>query len=159
MSRAFFTPFGKTCHVFLPMLLAKDVAHTSRQAVTLLYKLYLLSSFLAMFYWKYVPTRGIDATIEISKRCCGHFVKEVALLVRSLGTGAVTPARKMSESHEAGARSEASFTDFLQFSFSFLISSGYNNVRKVSAIDAGALDTRAAKRLLCFSSYFHTDVV
>jgi hypothetical protein len=43
MSRAFFTPFGKTCHVFLPMILAKDVANTLRQEVTLLYKLYLLS--------------------------------------------------------------------------------------------------------------------
>jgi hypothetical protein len=43
MSRAFFTPFGKRCHVFLPMILAKDVASTLRQVVTLLSTLYLLS--------------------------------------------------------------------------------------------------------------------
>src|SRR5260370_41692242 len=49
MSRAFFAPFGKTCHVFLPLISAKDVASNSGQAVTLLYTLYLLSSSLAMF--------------------------------------------------------------------------------------------------------------
>jgi hypothetical protein len=49
LSRAFFAPFGKSCHVFLPMILAKDVAHISRQNVTLLNILYLLSSSLAMF--------------------------------------------------------------------------------------------------------------
>jgi hypothetical protein len=43
MSRAFFTPLGKTCHVFLPAILAKDVANISRQKVTLLSQLYLLS--------------------------------------------------------------------------------------------------------------------
>jgi len=43
MSRAFFMPFGKTCHVFLPMISAKAVANISRQAVTLLSTLYLLS--------------------------------------------------------------------------------------------------------------------
>jgi hypothetical protein len=43
MSRAFFRAFGKRCHVFLPMILAKDVANISRQEVTLLSKLYLLS--------------------------------------------------------------------------------------------------------------------
>ena len=42
MSHAFFTPFGKTCRVFLPVILAKDVANTLRQEVTLLSKLYLL---------------------------------------------------------------------------------------------------------------------
>jgi hypothetical protein len=42
MSRAFFTPFGKTCHMLLPVILAKDVANTSRQEVTLLSTLYLL---------------------------------------------------------------------------------------------------------------------
>jgi len=42
MSRAFFTPFGKTCHVFLPMMRGKDVANTLRQEVTLLSTLYLL---------------------------------------------------------------------------------------------------------------------
>ncbi len=49
MSRAFFVPLGKTCHVFLSLFLAKDVAHISRQNVTLLNTLYLLSSSLAMF--------------------------------------------------------------------------------------------------------------
>jgi hypothetical protein len=43
MSRAFFRAFGKRCHVFLPMILAKDVASISRQEVTLLSTLYLLS--------------------------------------------------------------------------------------------------------------------
>src|SRR6266567_5228612 len=52
MSRAFFTPFGKRCHVFLPMILAKDVANISRQEVTLLSKLYLLSSPLTMWHRK-----------------------------------------------------------------------------------------------------------
>jgi hypothetical protein len=41
--RAFFSLFDKTCHAFLPMILAKDVANISRQAVTLLSKVYLLS--------------------------------------------------------------------------------------------------------------------
>jgi Thiolase, C-terminal domain len=50
MSRAFFTPFGKRCHVFLPMILAKDVANISRQEVTLLSKLYLLSSPLTVWH-------------------------------------------------------------------------------------------------------------
>jgi len=35
MSRAIFTSFGKTCHVICPMILAKDVAYTSMQEVTL----------------------------------------------------------------------------------------------------------------------------
>jgi hypothetical protein len=43
MLRVFFALFGKTCRAFLPMILAKDVANTSRQAVTLLSTLYLLS--------------------------------------------------------------------------------------------------------------------
>jgi hypothetical protein len=43
MSRVFFALFGKTCHVFLPMILAKDVANTLRQEVTLLSTFYLLS--------------------------------------------------------------------------------------------------------------------
>src|SRR5436309_5849417 len=43
MSRAFFTPFGKTCHVLLPMISAKDVAFILRQNVTILNKQYLLS--------------------------------------------------------------------------------------------------------------------
>jgi hypothetical protein len=42
MLRAFFSLFGKTCHTFLPMILAKDVANTSGQEVTLLFTLYLL---------------------------------------------------------------------------------------------------------------------
>jgi hypothetical protein len=42
MLRAFFSLFGKTCHAFLPMILAKDVANTLRQEVTLLSTLYLL---------------------------------------------------------------------------------------------------------------------
>src|SRR5258708_40182631 len=50
MSRAFFTPFGKRCHVFLPMILAKDVANTLRQEVTLLSTLYLLSSPLTVWH-------------------------------------------------------------------------------------------------------------
>jgi len=36
MSRAFFAPFGKTCHVLLPLISAKNVARISGQAVTLL---------------------------------------------------------------------------------------------------------------------------
>ena len=52
MSRAFFTPFGKTCHVFLPLFLAKDVANSSGQEVTLLYTLYPISSTLTMWYRK-----------------------------------------------------------------------------------------------------------
>src|SRR5207302_5317892 len=43
MSRAFFTPFGKTCHVLLPMISAKDGAFILRQNVTILNKQYLLS--------------------------------------------------------------------------------------------------------------------
>ncbi len=57
MSRAFFSPFGKTCRVFLPVILAKDVASTSRQEVTLLTTLYLLSSPLTIRYRKYVLAR------------------------------------------------------------------------------------------------------
>jgi hypothetical protein len=34
---------GKTCHVFLPMILAKEVAFILRQDVTMLDKQYLLS--------------------------------------------------------------------------------------------------------------------
>jgi malic enzyme len=44
MSRAFFMPFGKRCHVFLPVILAKDVANTLRQEVTLLSTLRALSA-------------------------------------------------------------------------------------------------------------------
>jgi len=40
--RAFFLLFGKTCHAFLPLILAKHVANTLRQEVTLLSTLYLL---------------------------------------------------------------------------------------------------------------------
>jgi hypothetical protein len=47
-SRAFFTPFGKTCHVFLPLNLAKTVAFILEQEITLLSKLYLYTSLLAM---------------------------------------------------------------------------------------------------------------
>jgi hypothetical protein len=47
MSRAFFSRFGKTCHVFLPAISAKNVAPISGQAVTLLDKLYLIPSSLA----------------------------------------------------------------------------------------------------------------
>jgi hypothetical protein len=65
MSRAFFSPFGKTCHVFLPVILAKDVASNLGQAVTLLYTLYLIPSSLAMFSRKEVLTIGIDASLEI----------------------------------------------------------------------------------------------
>jgi len=43
MSPAFFTPFGKTCPVFLPMISAKDVTFLLRQEVTMLNKLSLLS--------------------------------------------------------------------------------------------------------------------
>jgi hypothetical protein len=43
MLRAFFPLLGKSCHVFLPMILAKDVASISRQEFTLLSTLYLLS--------------------------------------------------------------------------------------------------------------------
>ena len=49
MSRSYFSPFGKTCHVLLPMISAKDVTHISRQEVTLLNILYLVSSPLAIF--------------------------------------------------------------------------------------------------------------
>ena len=48
MSRAFFTPFGKTCHAFSSMILAKDVANISRQEVTLLDKVYPIPSILTM---------------------------------------------------------------------------------------------------------------
>jgi hypothetical protein len=54
MSRAFFSPFGKTGHVFLPAIPAKGVAHISRQEITLLEILYLISSSLAMDPRKYV---------------------------------------------------------------------------------------------------------
>ena len=43
MLRAFFSLFGKTCHAILPVILAKAVANTLRQEVTLLSTLYLLS--------------------------------------------------------------------------------------------------------------------
>jgi hypothetical protein len=36
MSRAIFSPLGQTCHVFMPAILAKDVAHISGQEITLL---------------------------------------------------------------------------------------------------------------------------
>jgi hypothetical protein len=65
MPRTFFPPFGKTCHVFLPAFPAKDVARTSRQVVTLLHTLYLISSSLAMISRKEVLTRGIDASLEV----------------------------------------------------------------------------------------------
>jgi hypothetical protein len=42
------TLFGKTGHVFFPLMLAKDVAQISRQEVTLLNILYLIHSPLAM---------------------------------------------------------------------------------------------------------------
>ena len=48
MSRAFFSQFGKTCHVFLPSIPAKGVARNLRQEVTLLLTLYLISCSLAM---------------------------------------------------------------------------------------------------------------
>jgi hypothetical protein len=63
MSRAFFSPFGKTGHVFLPVFPAKDVAYISRQEVTLLSKLYPLTSNLAMWFWKYVLTIHIYASL------------------------------------------------------------------------------------------------
>jgi hypothetical protein len=47
LSRAFFALFGKKCHVFLPAILAKNVAPISGQVVTLLDKLYLIPSSLA----------------------------------------------------------------------------------------------------------------
>jgi hypothetical protein len=65
MSRSFFSPFGKTCHVLLPMISAKDVTHISRQEVTLLNILYLVSSPLALFSRQYVLTMDIDASLEI----------------------------------------------------------------------------------------------
>jgi predicted N-acyltransferase len=42
MSRAFFAPIGKTCHVLLLLILAKTVARNSGQEVTLLFSLYIL---------------------------------------------------------------------------------------------------------------------
>ena len=65
MSRAFFAPFGKTCHVFLPAIPAKDVAHISRHEVTLLNALYLIPSSMAMVSRKEVLTRGIDDSLEV----------------------------------------------------------------------------------------------
>jgi hypothetical protein len=65
LSRAFFSPVGKTCHVVLSLILAKDVASNSGQAVTLLYTLYLIPSSLAMFSRKEVLAIGIDASLEI----------------------------------------------------------------------------------------------
>ena len=65
MSRAFFATFGKTCRVFLPLFLAKDVARISRQEVTLLYTLYLIPSSLAMFSRKEVLAIGTDDSLEI----------------------------------------------------------------------------------------------
>jgi hypothetical protein len=44
-----FSPFGKTCHAFLPMMLAKDVANISGQEVTLLDKVYPIPSTLTMW--------------------------------------------------------------------------------------------------------------
>jgi hypothetical protein len=41
-SRAFFSRFGKTGHVFLPAISAKKVARILRQAVTPLDTLYLI---------------------------------------------------------------------------------------------------------------------
>ena len=64
LSRAFFPPFGKTRHVILPLILAKNVARNSEQAVTLPYTLYLLSSLLAMFSRKEVLTTDVDASLE-----------------------------------------------------------------------------------------------
>jgi len=52
MSRAFFTPCGKSCHVFLPMISAKTVANTLRQEVTLLSTLYLLSITIGNASWE-----------------------------------------------------------------------------------------------------------
>ena len=65
MSRAFFSPLGKTGHVFFSSNLAKDVARNLRQEVTLLHTLYLLSSPLAMLSRKEVLTVGIDASLEV----------------------------------------------------------------------------------------------
>ena len=64
MSRAFFARFDKRCHVFLPLISAKNVASSSGQAVTLLYLLYLLSSSLAMFSRKEVLDTGIEVSLE-----------------------------------------------------------------------------------------------
>jgi len=60
MLRAFFSPFGKICHAFLPLFEEKTVANISRQNVTLLHTLYLLSPSLARVDRKYVLIRGID---------------------------------------------------------------------------------------------------
>ena len=54
MSHAFFSPFGKTCHVVLALNLAKDVAHILRQEITLLDTLYRNLLSLAMVSRKYV---------------------------------------------------------------------------------------------------------
>ncbi len=43
MLRTIYSSFGKRCHVFLPLIAAKTVAFISRQEVTLLNKLYLIS--------------------------------------------------------------------------------------------------------------------
>jgi hypothetical protein len=43
MSPALFTPFGKTCHVFLPMMRGKRCCVLLRQEFTMLNKLSLLS--------------------------------------------------------------------------------------------------------------------
>ena len=47
MSRAFFSRFGKTCHVFFSAISAKNVARILGQAVTPLDTLYLIPSSLA----------------------------------------------------------------------------------------------------------------
>jgi hypothetical protein len=48
LSRTFFARFGKSCHVFLPLMLAKTVASILGQAVTLLDTLYLIPASFAM---------------------------------------------------------------------------------------------------------------
>ena len=64
MSRAFFPKVGKTSHVFLLLILAKNVARNWRQAVTLLNTLYLIPSSLAMVFRKEVPSKSIVVSFE-----------------------------------------------------------------------------------------------
>ena len=64
-SRAFFSPFGKTGHVVLPPIVAKDVANILWQEVTLLNTLYRISLSLAMLSRKEVLTVGVDASLEV----------------------------------------------------------------------------------------------
>jgi len=64
MSRAFFARFDKTCHVFSPVILAKDVERISGQAVTLLDILYLIPSPYSMLSRKEVLTMCVVALFE-----------------------------------------------------------------------------------------------